>query len=96
MLQTQHTVSFQNFRSLPFMSFFSCTRDFFREIATFSSETLSFDIFFLLNWKMSTIIDFFYDFTLSFHLLKNQANPEKVSRDSDSLAKILNLTLNTP
>ena len=36
----------------------NCTQEFFREIATFSSKTLSFDIFLILTWKMSTIIDF--------------------------------------
>ena len=37
----------------------SCTRELFREIATFSSKTLSFDIFLILTWKMSTTTDFF-------------------------------------
>ena len=37
---------------------------------------------------------FFYDLKLTFHLERNQANPEEVLTDSDSLAKILNLILN--
>ena len=62
-----HTVSFQIFRSPSIhVSFLvkNCTQEFFREITTFSSKTLSFDIFFILTWKMSTIIDF----KVSFHL----------------------------
>ena len=57
-----HTVSFQIFRSPSIhVSFLvkNCTQEFFREIATFSSKTLSFDIFLILTWKMSTTNDFF-------------------------------------
>ena len=49
----------------------NCTPEFFREIATFISKTLSFDIFFSFTWKMPTIIGF-YDFKPSFHLETRQ------------------------
>ena len=37
----------------------NCTREFFREIATFSSKTLSFDIFFLTKKLKKKVLNFF-------------------------------------
>ena len=73
---------------------FSCQKlhsRIFCEIATFSSKTFLIWHFFSFNLKNVKNYWFLYDFKLS----KNQANPDVVSTDSNSLAKILNLILNT-
>ena len=92
LLKYPNFVSFQNFRSLPFMSFLVVFENFFMKSQHSVLKLCHLTFFFFWIGKCPQLLIFLWLYTQ--FSPKNQANPEEVSTDSDSLAKILNLILN--